>query len=132
MERKLLISFFVALILCYAVYAEPNKEDNSSSQITVKECVLEDDINKQDKNGKTALIRAAESGDLVKVKERVVPVGRLDMYTSGAMLLSNDGDFVNKDGEWYAPRWIQMEYILGKLYYSGPELYIYRENNKEH
>lgn len=35
--------------------------------------------------------------DLVKdVKERVVPVGRLDMYTSGALLLSNDGDFVNK------------------------------------
>lgn len=34
--------------------------------------------------------------DLVKVKERVVPVGRLDMYTSGAILLSNDGDFVNK------------------------------------
>lgn len=32
--------------------------------------------------------------DLVKVKERVVPVGRLDMYTSGALLLSNDGDFV--------------------------------------
>ena len=35
--------------------------------------------------------------DLVKdVEERVVPVGRLDMYTSGALLLSNDGDFVNK------------------------------------
>jgi 23S rRNA pseudouridine2605 synthase len=34
--------------------------------------------------------------DLVKVKERVVPVGRLDMYTSGAILLSNDGEFVNK------------------------------------
>ena len=32
--------------------------------------------------------------DIVKVKERVVPVGRLDMYTSGALLLSNDGDFV--------------------------------------
>ena len=32
--------------------------------------------------------------DLVKVKERVVPVGRLDMYTSGALLLTNDGDFV--------------------------------------
>lgn len=42
-----------------------------------------------------------------------------------------DGDFVNKDGEWYAPRWVQMEYILGKLYYSGPELYIYRENNNK-
>lgn len=34
--------------------------------------------------------------DLVKVKERVVPVGRLDMYTSGALILSNDGDFVYK------------------------------------
>lgn len=34
--------------------------------------------------------------DLVKVKERVVPVGRLDMYTSGALILTNDGDFVYK------------------------------------
>lgn len=34
--------------------------------------------------------------DLVKVKERVVPVGRLDMYTSGAIILTNDGDFVYK------------------------------------
>lgn len=34
--------------------------------------------------------------NLVKVKERLVPVGRLDMYTSGALLLSNDGDFVYK------------------------------------
>lgn len=33
--------------------------------------------------------------DLVKdVPARLVPVGRLDMYTSGALLLSNDGDFV--------------------------------------
>ena len=32
--------------------------------------------------------------DLVKVKERVVPVGRLDMYTSGALILTNDGEFV--------------------------------------
>ena len=32
--------------------------------------------------------------DLVKVRERVVPVGRLDMYTSGALILTNDGDFV--------------------------------------
>ena len=34
--------------------------------------------------------------DLVKLKQRLVPVGRLDMYTSGALLLSNDGDFVYK------------------------------------
>ena len=34
--------------------------------------------------------------DLVKVNTRIVPVGRLDMYTSGALILTNDGDFVNK------------------------------------
>ena len=32
--------------------------------------------------------------DIVKVKERIVPVGRLDMYTSGALILTNDGEFV--------------------------------------
>lgn len=34
--------------------------------------------------------------DLVKVKERIVPVGRLDMYTSGALIMTNDGEVVNK------------------------------------
>ena len=34
--------------------------------------------------------------DLVKVKKRVVPVGRLDMYTSGALILTDDGDFIYK------------------------------------
>lgn len=34
--------------------------------------------------------------DLVKVKERIVPCGRLDMYTSGALILTNDGDFIYK------------------------------------
>ncbi len=34
--------------------------------------------------------------DLVKINKRVVPVGRLDMYTSGALILTNDGDLVNK------------------------------------
>lgn len=28
------------------------------------------------------------------VKEKVLPVGRLDMYTSGALILTNDGDFI--------------------------------------
>lgn len=34
--------------------------------------------------------------DLVKVKEKILPVGRLDMYTSGAIILSNDGEFIYK------------------------------------
>ncbi len=34
--------------------------------------------------------------DLVKVREKVLPVGRLDMYTSGALILTNDGEFVYK------------------------------------
>ena len=33
--------------------------------------------------------------DLVKgINKRLVPVGRLDMYTSGALILTDDGDFV--------------------------------------
>ncbi len=34
--------------------------------------------------------------DLIKTKKRLVPVGRLDMYTSGALILTDDGDFVYK------------------------------------
>lgn len=34
--------------------------------------------------------------DLVKTDKRLVPVGRLDMYTSGALILTDDGDFVYK------------------------------------
>lgn len=34
--------------------------------------------------------------DLVKIPERVVPVGRLDFNTTGALLLTNDGELTNK------------------------------------
>lgn len=34
--------------------------------------------------------------DLVRTNKRLVPVGRLDMYTSGAIILTDDGDFVYK------------------------------------
>lgn len=34
--------------------------------------------------------------DLIRVKTRVFPVGRLDMNTSGMLLYTNDGDFTNK------------------------------------
>lgn len=34
--------------------------------------------------------------DLIKTSRRLVPVGRLDMYTSGALILTDDGDFVYK------------------------------------
>ena len=34
--------------------------------------------------------------ELVKTNKRLVPVGRLDMYTSGALILTNDGEFVYK------------------------------------
>jgi len=34
--------------------------------------------------------------DLIKIPERVVPVGRLDFNTTGALLLTNDGELTNK------------------------------------
>ena len=34
--------------------------------------------------------------DLIKINKRIVPVGRLDMYTSGALILTNDGEFINR------------------------------------
>ena len=34
--------------------------------------------------------------DLVNIKEKILPVGRLDMYTSGAIILTNDGEFIYK------------------------------------
>lgn len=33
--------------------------------------------------------------DIIKVKERVFPIGRLDRDTTGVLILTNDGDFAN-------------------------------------
>ncbi|WP_251859544.1 pseudouridine synthase [Clostridium sp. Marseille-Q2269] len=44
---------------------------------------------KDEKHRKTIL-------DLVNVKERVYPIGRLDMDTSGIIILTNDGQIYNK------------------------------------
>lgn len=34
--------------------------------------------------------------DLINVGERIAPVGRLDVYTSGLLILTNDGDLAHK------------------------------------
>ena len=43
-------------------------------------------------NRPTVMELLKERGNSIKTS--VVPVGRLDMYTSGALILSNDGDFI--------------------------------------
>jgi 23S rRNA pseudouridine2605 synthase len=42
-----------------------------------------------EKNRKTVL-------DIIKTSEKLFPIGRLDIDTSGVLLLTNDGDFANK------------------------------------
>ena len=61
--------------------------------------------------------------DLVNISQRIVPVGRLDMYTSGALILSNDGDFIYKIT--HPKHEIEKTYIAsvnGKLYQEQIDL----------
>ena len=51
-----------------------------------KDCIT---TTKDEKGRRTVL-------DLVRVKERVYPVGRLDRNTTGALILTNDGELANR------------------------------------
>lgn len=44
----------------------------------------------KDEKGRSTIL------DLVKVKERIYPIGRLDYDTSGLIILTNDGDIYNR------------------------------------
>ncbi|MFT4308749.1 MAG: pseudouridine synthase [Candidatus Woesearchaeota archaeon] len=60
----------------------------------------------------TALTDAHEKTifDDLTIPERVVPVGRLDKWTSGLLILTNDGDFANRIAH---PRYeLEKEYVL--------------------
>ena len=66
---------------------------------------------KDEKNRPTVL-------DIVKVKERIYPIGRLDYNTSGLLLLTNDGDVYN--------RVIHPRQIVNKTYIATVEGQIVR------
>ena len=56
--------------------------------------------------------------DLIKGnKTKVLPVGRLDMYTSGALILTNDGDFINKVT--HPKNEIEKTYNADKMFYKN-------------
>lgn len=57
-----------------------------------------------DKNAKDSILK------YINVKERVFPIGRLDVASSGLILLTNDGDFAQKIT--HAKHRIEKEYIV--------------------
>ena len=60
---------------------------------------------------------------LIDIKERVVPVGRLDNNTSGLLLLTNDGALLN--------RLIHPRYMLEKEYHVKVSGLLRKETSKE-
>jgi 23S rRNA pseudouridine2605 synthase len=71
---------------------------------------------KDEKDRKTVL-------DIVKIKERVFPIGRLDRKTTGVLLLTNDGEFAN--------RLMHPKYNIEKEYKATLDKPIDRENLKK-
>lgn len=49
--------------------------------------------------------------DLIKTNKRIVPAGRLDAYTTGLLILSNDGELINKIT--HPKQEIEKTYIVG-------------------
>lgn len=54
--------------------------------------------------------------DLIDIKERIYPIGRLDYNTSGLLLLTNDGDLANK--------LLHPKYLIYKTYIAEVERHI--------
>ncbi len=85
MRTKIFISSFIALILCSALYAMPNLDQNDFKELNaeikgiVQQSVTQDDINKRDEKSITALIRAAGRGDNNKVEELINKGAKLDI-----------------------------------------------------
>ncbi|RUA09154.1 MAG: pseudouridine synthase [Fusobacteria bacterium] len=57
--------------------------------------------------------------DLIKTKERIYPIGRLDYDTEGLIILTNDGDLYNKvihpKGEVYKKYLVQVAGLIKKI-----------------
>jgi 23S rRNA pseudouridine2605 synthase len=71
---------------------------------------------KDEKNRPTIL-------DIVKVKERIYPIGRLDYNTSGLILLTNDGEVYNKV--------IHPRSIINKVYIAVIEGHLQNEDIRQ-
>jgi 23S rRNA pseudouridine2605 synthase len=59
--------------------------------------------------------------DLIPVKEKIFPIGRLDYDTSGLLILTNDGDFTNQ--------MIHPKYMIEKEYYVRVKGLLRRESS---
>lgn len=79
--------------------ADPNKDEIS---IDEKQIILEKKVYILLNKPKGFVTTVSEQHgmktvrDIVKITERIFPVGRLDKETRGLLLLTNDGDFANK------------------------------------